>query len=227
MHRTLVRSTLAVALATALSSVAIAQTPATDPGAKPAATSSAAKDNPYLVVQDTWIYVIDEPGVYLDRARDEIGKKQYKLAATNLRKAAAMVNAEADRAGDDAKTHLKRDAAALQVVAGDVVAGKVTNAKLLDEQLSQARADLASHHYAKAAEAWAKKDYAVAGRSLAAAARYVESGFTSLGQRSSADVKAAASYGDSLADQGANATDSDFNTARDRSVFVLTTATRY
>lgn len=35
-------------------------------------------------------------------------------------------------------------------------------------------ADLAGHHYVESAEAWAEKDTAAAGRSIAAAARYVK-----------------------------------------------------
>lgn len=216
MNKQLLKSALALALIAALGAQAQAQTgSATKGAAKPVVASTADKEAPYVVVQDSWIYVIDEPGVYLDRARGEVARKQYKLAATNLRKAAAMIDKEAaDRASDDDKTKLTRDAAALLVTAQDVGAGKVTDARQLDKQMAQARANLASHHYIKSAEAWAKKDYVAAGASLAAAAHYVENGFGSLGQKATGDVKSAASYGDRLTDQGASAVESDFNAAR-------------
>jgi hypothetical protein len=56
-----------------------------------------------------------KPGVAADlsRARTTIINKQYKAAATDLRKAAAQVSAEAGRASDDTRTKLTPDAAAL------------------------------------------------------------------------------------------------------------------
>lgn len=181
---------------------------------QPAPKVPAVKERPYVIEQDTWTYLVEEPGVYLDRAHREIGKKQFRTAASNLRKAGAMIDREADRASNDDKTKLKRDAAALQVAANEVEAGKITNVRLFNEQLTKVRADLAGHHYLKAAEAWGKKDYAAAGASLAAAARYVQDGFSSLGEKTSADLSKALRYGEGLTKKGANTVESEFNASR-------------
>ena len=72
-----------------------------------------------------------KPGVAADlsRARAAIINKEYKAAATDLRKAAALVSAEAGRASDDTRTKLTRDAAAPQVPASEVEAGQVKDAR--------------------------------------------------------------------------------------------------
>jgi hypothetical protein len=162
-----------------------------------------------------------KPGVAADLSctRAAIINKQYKAAATDLRKAAALVSAEADRASDDNRTKLTRDAAALQVLASEVEAGQVKDVKAFDAQLVRTRADLAGHHYVESAEAWAKKDTVAAGRSLAAAARYVKDALSSAGQETEIDaargLKAAESFGEKLANKTTTGTDQAWTAATD------------
>lgn len=162
-----------------------------------------------------------KPGVAADlsRTRAAIINKQYKAAATDLRKAAALVSAEADRASDDNRTKLTRDAAALQVLASDLEGGQVKDVTAFDAQLVRTRADLAGHHYVDSAEAWAKKDTVAAGRSLAAAARYVRGALSSAGQETEIDtargLKAAESFGEKLANKTTTGTEQAWTTATD------------
>lgn len=155
----------------------------------------------------------------LSDAHAAIGKRQYKAAAADLRKAAALVSAEANRTSADHRTKLDRDAAALQVLASKVEAGQVKDVKTFDRQLVRTRADLAEHSYLESAEAWAKKDTVAAGRSLAAAARYVDDAFSSAGQRIEVDtargLNAAESFGKKLANKATTGTEQAWTTATD------------
>jgi hypothetical protein len=162
-----------------------------------------------------------KPGVAADlsRTRTAIINKQYKAAATDLRKAAALVSAEAERASDDKRTNLKRDAAALQVLATDLESGHVKDVKAFDAQLVRTRADLAGHRYVESLEAWAKKDTVAAGRSLAAAAGYVKDAPSAAGQETeigtARGLKAAESFGEKLANKTTTGTEQAWTTATD------------
>jgi len=162
-----------------------------------------------------------EPGVAADlgHARAAVTKNDYKAAAASLRKAAASVSVEAERASADIRTKLTRDAAALQVLASDLEAGRVQDVKAFDAQLVRTRADLAGHHYVESAEAWAKKDTVAAGRSLAAAARYVRDALSSAGHETETDtargLKAAESFGEKLANKTTTGTEQAWTTAID------------
>jgi hypothetical protein len=142
---------------------------------------SAGKEGPYWVVEDQWTHVTDDPGVLLDRARDDLGKGRTKRAAAAVRKAAAMLDAEATLATGEDRASLKRDASALMAVAAQIEAARLTVPARLDIALLAARADLGTHHELRAAEAWARRDTVAAGRSLAAAARAVDRAWGSIG----------------------------------------------
>lgn len=162
-----------------------------------------------------------EPGVAADfsHARAAVIKKEYKAAAAGLREAAASVSVEAQRASADIRTKLKRDAAALQVLAADLEAGRVKDVKAFDARLARTRADLAGHHYVESAEAWARKDTVAAGRSLAAAARYVRAALSAAGHETETDtargLKAAESFGEKLANKTTTGTEQAWTTATD------------
>ena len=58
-------------------------------------------------------YVIDEPGINLDHARADLRRRMFDQAATDVRKAAARIDAEAKGADDVNRMRLKQDAGAL------------------------------------------------------------------------------------------------------------------
>jgi hypothetical protein len=146
----------------------------------------------------------------LSHARASVTRKEYTAAAASLRKAAASASVEAERASADIRTKLTRDATALQVLASQVA---------FDTQLLRTRADLAGHHYVESAEAWAKKDTVAAGRSLAAAARYVKDALSAAGQETETDtargLTAAESFGEKLASKTTLGTEQAWTTATD------------
>jgi hypothetical protein len=184
--------------------------PALDATGAPVAAASSSPG-----AQDSWIYVIDEPGVYLDHAHDELRRRQRTEAASNVRKAAAMIDIEATHAKGADRTRLKRDASALLAMAGEMEAGGLADAKRLDLAVVVASADLAIHHDMKAAEAWIHHDRLAAGRSLAAAGRYVSGALTGLDERVPAHLSEALRQVERLADRAEGATESAWTQARD------------
>jgi hypothetical protein len=159
-------------------------------GVAPARAADTAL--PYLIVEDSWIYMIDAPRLYLDRAHEDLRHGHPALAAAAVRKAAALVGDEASRAGGPDQGRLQRDAGALLQVADEVDTGRIAGPRRLDLAVVTARADLGVHHDLGASEAWARKDAQEAGRSLAAASRYVEGALVTL------DDKVAASSAQGL-----------------------------
>ncbi len=111
--------------------------------------------------------------------------------------AAASVSVAAERASADIRTKLTRDAAALQVLAGDLEAGRVKDVKAFD----------------------ARKDTVAAGRSLAAAARYVGDALSAAGHETEPDtargLKAAESFGEKRANTTTTGTEQAWTTATD------------
>jgi len=122
-----------------------AQTPTPD-HATVAAAPSFDGSLPYAVVEDTWIYLIDEPGIYLDQARADLRRGMFTRAATDVRKAAAMIDADATRADAPNRARLKQNVGALLQVAAGIDAGRVTDGERLDIAIAKARTDLAVHH---------------------------------------------------------------------------------
>lgn len=214
----LCRATLLAAMALAPLTHAAAATAAPAAASTPSATDPE-RLAPYAVVQDSWIYLIDEPGIYLQRAQEELARKQPIAAASNVRKAAAMVSAEARRSPWGDRNALDRDAQALLAVARDIDTGKLRDPKRLDADFAASRTDLGLHHDLMAAEAWLRKDTQAAGRSLAAAARYVRSALSSADQgasrRMSEGLLSTERFGERLGTGAEHAVESDWKRARD------------
>jgi hypothetical protein len=193
-------------------------------GAAVPAVSSPAPETaqirtPARGAQDSWLYVIDEPGVHFNRAHGELKRRQRSEAASDVRKAAAMIDIEATRARGADRTRLRRDASELLGTAGEIESGRLADTKRLDFAVAVARADLAIHYDMKAAEAWIRHDRSDAGRSLAAAARHVSGALISLDQKIPAHVADALQQverlGDRLADRGEGVTESAWTEARE------------
>ena len=205
MTQTPSRRLLAAALAAACACPAFA-------GATPAAprpTSETGTTKP--------VSIVDEPDIYLARARADLERRLFTRAAADVRKAAAVIDAEAARANDANRARLKQDARALLRVAADIDAGRVADGKQIDVAISKARTDLAVHYEWRAAEAWVRDDARSAGRALAASARYAESAFVSLGANTSGksdELRKVERFGVRLAHRAAKAAESDWTRAR-------------
>ena len=174
---------------------------------------------PESAVPDSWIYVIDEPGVYLDRACNDLRRRQRPEAASDVRRAAALIDIEATRAKGADRARLKRDASELLQLADQIEAGRLADAKRLSLAVAIARVDLGIHHDLRAAAAWMRHDRLAAGRSLAAAGRYVNGASSGLDEKVPAslseELHQAEGLGDRLAHGAEDTSESAWTRARE------------
>ncbi len=166
----------------------------------------------WLVTDVTgWYPVADEPQRHFGAAVEAFAKKDYKAAATEVRKAAAYVRLESARAVGQAKTGLDAAGAGLEKTAQALDKGAIKAEKDLDTAFANANHALALAHRAKAAESWAHKAYDQAGYELKAAAQGLESAATWTGAEAKSaattGVTQARSVGDKLASGGVWAKD--------------------
>jgi hypothetical protein len=161
----------------------------------------------WLVTDVTgWYPVADEPQRHFGAAIEAFAKKDYKAAATEVRKAAAYVRLESARAVGQAKTGLDAAGSELEKTAKALDKGAVKAEKDMDTAFANANHALALAHRAKAAESWAHKAYDQAGYELKAAAQGLESAAAWTGAEAksaaSTGVSDARSVGDKLASGG-------------------------
>ncbi|MGB3940311.1 MAG: hypothetical protein WBK96_02325 [Candidatus Manganitrophaceae bacterium] len=124
----------------------------------------------------TWYPVTEEPQRYFSSAVEAYAKKEYKAAATDIRKATGYLRLEAGRVTGDAKQALDSAVAKLDNLAAFVEKGAAKDEKLMAKAFANANRALALAHRAKAAESWARKEYDKTGYELKAAAHGLESG---------------------------------------------------
>src|SRR4051812_3035241 len=86
-------SAFAVTLAIAVAGFLLALDATAAPASAPSAQAGDAGQTTIAAAsaEDSWVYMVDAPGVYLDRAHDELRRRQRTDAAASLRKAAAMI----------------------------------------------------------------------------------------------------------------------------------------
>ena len=154
----------------------------------------------------TWYPVSEEPQRHFTDAVAAYAKKDYKAAATDIRKATSYLRLEADRATGAAKQELEGSVAQLDMLAASVEKGAVTDEQSMTKVFARADHALALEHRSKAAESWARKEYDNAGYELKAAAQGLESTASWIGGEAkagaSATVAGARALGDKLAAGG-------------------------
>jgi len=159
----------------------------------------------------TWYPVIEEPQRHFTAAAEAFAKKDYKTAATEVRKAEAYLRLESARATGDARKGLDTATAGLEKTAQALDKGAVKTEKDLDKSFASADHALALAHRAKAAESWARKAYDNAGYELKASAQSLESAAVWAGAESKAAASTATAdartIGDKLASGGVWAKD--------------------
>lgn len=187
--------------------------------ALPSTAASGSSASAGSTAKDSWIYVIEEPGAYLDRAHGALQRRRRADAAANVRRAAAMIDSEATRARGSDRVRLRRDGGALIQVASDIESGALVDTARFDLVVSVARADLGIHHDMMASKAWIRHDEPAAGRALRAAGRYVCSAWMPLDPKMPAQVREALRQvevlGDRLARRGQRATEAEWTQAHD------------
>ena len=123
----------------------------------------------------TWYPVTEEPQRHFGSAVGAYAKKDYKAAATEIRKATGYMRLESARVTGAAKQALDRSVADLDKLASAVEKGGVKDEKVMDKAFANANQALAQAHRTQAADSWARKEYNQAGYELKAAAHGLES----------------------------------------------------
>lgn len=130
----------------------------------------------WLVTDVTgWYPVAGEPQRHFGAAAEAFAKKDYKAAATEVRKAAAYLRLESARAVGAARKGLDAANAGLEKTAQALNRGAIKADRVMDKAFADADHALALAHRAQAADSWAHKAYDQTGYELKAAAQDLES----------------------------------------------------
>lgn len=128
----------------------------------------------FLIHEELWDDLADEPGRHMDRAREAFLEVDAREAAAEMRKAATYLKITAGQAAAATKRALLRSAHELDVLAHGVEAGTVKSVSELDHAFARAAHALSHHHCAMAERSWAAEQTARAGKQLRAAADNLE-----------------------------------------------------
>lgn len=145
---------------------------AADP--EPTAKSPDVPPGHFLVHEELWDDLADEPGRHMDRARQAFLDVNAGEAASEMRKAAAHLKITAAQAALATRHALLRSAHELETLARRVEAGTVKSVTELDRAFARAAHALSHHHWVMAERSWAAQQSARAGRQLRAAADDLE-----------------------------------------------------
>ena len=145
--------------------------------------------------------VTEEPQRHFDNAMEAFVKKDYKAAASEIRKATGTLHREAGRVTGDAKQALDGSVTDLNKLAASIEKGAVKNKKTMDKAFAKADHALALAHRTQAAESWARKEYNEAGYELKAAAHGLESAAGWAGAKAKAGASAAVTDTEALGDK--------------------------
>lgn len=148
--------------------------------------------------EETWFPYVDEPDSHFRKAHDSFLKKDYKAAATEVRKAVAYLKLESGRGVADSQKALNASGQELETLAKDVEKGVVKDVKKLDDAFARADQALAKSHYVKASESWGKKLYDKTGYELKAATNSLERAASWAGSEASAAASTAVKDGRSV-----------------------------
>jgi hypothetical protein len=133
-----------------------------------------------------------EPDRHFSASLEALAARDYRRAATEIRKGEAFVGLGAARAGTTTRGALTASAEELNKLAAAVSRGGETNANTLRADFARADHALALAHRDWAAAAWTKKETRTAGGELKAAGREVEHAASWAGGELAAGASAAA-----------------------------------
>jgi hypothetical protein len=150
---------------------------ATSVRAADAETPAAEHQTPpghFLIHEELWDDLSDEPGRNMDLARQAYLAVNLGEAAAALRKAATYLKITAGRAADGSKRALLRSAHEMESLAHRVEAGTVKSVAEIDAASARALHALSHHHWVLAEKSWAAEQTRAAGRQMRAAADNLE-----------------------------------------------------
>jgi serine protease Do len=125
------------------------------------------------------------------KARESFLKKDFKDAASEIRKAETFVNQETQQAAGEAKQNLKASAQELDKLAEELRKKTIRSVKELDSVFARTHHALAKYYQQKASESWAKRAISEAAQYLQLAALHLESALAWAGHRIEAEGVAA------------------------------------
>ena len=128
----------------------------------------------FIVQEELWTDLADEPGQHMERAREAYLKVDAADAAAELRKAATHLRISASQAAAGTKRTLIRSAVELEALARRVEAGTVKSVGELDAAIARALHSLAHHHCVLAEKSWVQRETRCAGKQMRAAADNLE-----------------------------------------------------
>jgi hypothetical protein len=163
------RYQLIAAIVFAGTSVAIAAADADPEGATP-----PSPPEHFLIHEELWTELADEPAQHMDRAREVFLSVDAREAAVQIRKAATYLRITAAQAADGSKRALLRSAQELEGLAHRVEAGTVKSVGELDAAFARALHALSHHHCVLAERSWMARQNERAGKQLRAAADNLE-----------------------------------------------------
>lgn len=117
------------------------------------------------------------------KAKQEYLQKNLDAAAKHIRKGAAYMKAQAQKATAKGKEGLEASARELDQLADDTKKGAVTSEKKMEDAFARAYVALATNDHIKSTESWAKKQSAKTGAALESAGKNLEKGFAWAGQK--------------------------------------------
>lgn len=129
-----------------------------------------------LIEEEQWNVLADEPGRHLGRARDAFLMMDARDAAMELRKAAVHLRVAAGHAGERTKRALVKSEHELEQMAIRIESGVYGSMEDFDVTTARALHALANDQYAKAADAWRKRELRRSGQYLRAAVDNLERG---------------------------------------------------
>lgn len=127
-----------------------------------------------IIEEEQWNNLSDEPARHMGLARDAFLMMDARDAATELRKAAVHLRVAAGHATERTKRALVRSEHELEQLARQAEAGTFKSMEEFDRTSARALHALSNDQYAKAAEAWRKKEVKQAGQYLRASANNLE-----------------------------------------------------
>jgi len=115
-----------------------------------------------------------EPASHFQKADELFLKKDFKAAASEIRKGAEFLTQKAKSATKDSQEGLSASAQELEKLANNVEKGGVTSEKQLKDAFARSCHALSNYEYGRASESWAEKKTKETGQALTDAAQYMD-----------------------------------------------------
>jgi hypothetical protein len=147
-----------------------------------------------------WVPVVLEVQTHFEEARGQLEAQRPQEAATELRKAAALLRLEAGRIGGDAKKAIEGSWFEVRQLAAKTQTGGVTDIAKMERVAASSCQTLAQAHQAEAEGLWTEHQAAQSGQVLDLAVKEFERGLVWIGAQNDPTAKGEAEAARRLAD---------------------------